>query len=158
MFVFLLWGAAYPGWLVSPGPCLFGSTQMRARPRCSLHKTVRHQQRLPKPSQTCPIPFPLEAMTDATIQWEQWRTKGKHSPSRAPLRRACVCQLCSSRCTCAMRCTIELNVANRHVWGKGFLQLGQISSSSSLSRRVLQAGKKGHFGETRHIAVLSRNL
>lgn len=58
MFVFLLWGAAYPGWLVSPGPCLFGSTQMGARPRCSLHKTVRHQAKAAQtqPDVSDPVP------------------------------------------------------------------------------------------------------
>lgn len=45
VFFSILQEDACPGWLVATGACLYGSTHMGARYRCSLYGAARHQVR-----------------------------------------------------------------------------------------------------------------
>lgn len=99
--------------------------------------------RLPKPSRTCPIQFPLEAVTSATNSVRAVMDKRKTLAFESiPERDWCVQATQVALHVC---CTIDLNVVNGRGWENGFLQPHQKTSSSS--RRMLQVGKKDIWGK-----------
>lgn len=77
----------------------------------SLHRAARHQVKTAQTQPTCPIQFPLEAVTSATNSVRAVMDKRKTLAfENIPKRDGCVQAM---QLTLHVCCTIDLNVVNR---------------------------------------------
>lgn len=106
----------------------------------SLHRTVRHQLKTAQtqPNETNSVPT---GGSDRGSELSDGRKENTCLWEHPQEGFVCASHGFAPR----VSCTTDLNVVNWHGWEDGFLQPGQ--KSSSVSRRMLQVGKRNIFGK-----------